>query len=63
MTRSSILAWKIPWIEEAGGLQSMRLQRVRYSNPKLLIYPSPPTFPPFGKHKFVFYFCESLSVL
>ena len=25
-THSSILAWKIPWIEEPGGLQSMRLQ-------------------------------------
>ena len=29
-THSSILAWKIPWAEEAGGLQSMGLQRVRY---------------------------------
>ena len=26
---SSILAWKIPWTEELGGLQSMGLQRVR----------------------------------
>ena len=25
-THSNILAWKIPWIEEPGGLQSMRLQ-------------------------------------
>ena len=25
---SSILAWEIPWIEEPGGLQSARLQRV-----------------------------------
>ena len=25
---SSILAWKIPWTEESGGLQSMGLQRV-----------------------------------
>ena len=25
---SSILAWRIPWTEEAGGLQSMQLQRV-----------------------------------
>ena len=24
-THSSILAWKIPWTEEAGGLQSMGL--------------------------------------
>ena len=27
---SSILAWRIPWTEEPGGLQSMGLQRVRY---------------------------------
>ena len=27
-THSSILAWKIPWIEEPGELQSMGLQRV-----------------------------------
>ena len=25
---SCILAWKIPWMEEPGGLQSMGLQRV-----------------------------------
>ena len=27
-THSSILAWKIPWTEEPGGLQSKGLQRV-----------------------------------
>ena len=27
-THSSTLAWKIPWIEELGRLQSMGLQRV-----------------------------------
>ena len=27
-THSSILAWRIPWTEEPGGLQSMWLQRV-----------------------------------
>ena len=27
-THSSILAWRITWIEEPGGLQSMGLQRV-----------------------------------
>ena len=27
-THSSILAWKTPWREEPGGLQSMGLQRV-----------------------------------
>ena len=29
-THSSILAWRIPWTEEPGGLQSMGLQRVGY---------------------------------
>ena len=27
-THSSILVWRIPWIEQPGGLQSMRLHRV-----------------------------------
>ena len=27
-THSSILAWRIPWTEESGGLQSMESQRV-----------------------------------
>ena len=29
-THSSILAWKIPWTEESGGLHSMGSQRVQY---------------------------------
>ena len=29
-THSSILAWKIPWVEEPGGLQSMGSQRVEH---------------------------------
>ena len=28
-THSSILAWRIPWSEQPGGLQSKGLQRVR----------------------------------
>ena len=28
---SSILAWRIPWTEEPGGLQSMALQTVRHN--------------------------------
>ena len=28
---SSIIAWRIPWTEEPGRLQSMRLQRVRHN--------------------------------
>ena len=30
-THSGILAWKIPWTEEPGGLQSTGSQRVRYN--------------------------------
>ena len=30
-THSSILAWKIPWTEELGGLQSMGSQRVGHN--------------------------------
>ena len=30
VTHSSILAWRIPWTEEPGGLQFMGLQRVRH---------------------------------
>ena len=29
-THSSIPAWRMLWIEESGGLQSMGLQRVRH---------------------------------
>ena len=28
-THSSLLAWRIPWTEEPGGLQSIGSQRVR----------------------------------
>ena len=31
VTHSSILAWRIPWTEEPGGLQSMGSQRVRHA--------------------------------
>ena len=30
-THSSILAWRIQWTEEPGGLQSLELQRVRHN--------------------------------
>ena len=31
-THSSILAWRIPWTEETGSLQSMGLQRVGHES-------------------------------
>ena len=38
-THSSVMAWKIPWIEEPGRLQFMGSQRVRHN---LVTRPSPP---------------------
>ena len=34
-THSRILAWRIPWTEEPGGLQSIRLYRVRHDRSDL----------------------------
>ena len=31
VTHSSILAWRIPWTEEPGGLQSIGSQRVKHN--------------------------------
>ena len=36
-THSSILAWRTPWIEEPGGLQSMALQNQLCNRRKLII--------------------------
>ena len=30
-TNSSVLAWRIPWKEESGGLQSIALHRARHN--------------------------------
>ena len=30
-THASLLAWRIPWTENPGGLQSMGLQKVRHN--------------------------------
>ena len=37
-THSSILAWRIPWTEEPGGLQSTGSQRVGHDLATLLTY-------------------------
>ena len=47
---SGTLAWKIPWMDECGRLQSMGLQRVRHDGATSLVlglfsrhcFPSPP---------------------
>ena len=43
-THSGILAWRIPWTEEPGGLQSIVFQRVRPNRATntLGIKPKPP---------------------
>ena len=40
-THSSVLAWRIPWIEEPGRLQSTGLNRVRHDLNKLGFYKKP----------------------
>ena len=42
-THSSILAWKIPWTEEPGGLQSMEFSKTEYWSG--LPFPSPGDLP------------------
>ena len=37
-THSSILAWRIPWTEEPGGLQSLGSQRVGHRATMTLTY-------------------------
>ena len=68
-THSSILAWRSPWTEEPGELQSMGLQRVRHTfythtHTHICVYSHPPTllrknFHPTGK---LFYICVCVCV-
>ena len=37
-THSSILAWKIPWTEKPGRLQSIGLQRVRHDQSACIVH-------------------------
>ena len=43
-THSSTLAWRIPWIEEPGDLQSLELQRVGHDRLTLSQFKGPPRF-------------------
>ena len=38
VTHSIILAWRIPWMEEPGGLQSVGSQRVGYDEQLSLLF-------------------------
>ena len=49
-TRSSILAWRIPWTEEPGRLQSIRSQRVRHRGERT--HPAPTL-----RGTYHYYFC------
>ena len=46
-TRSNILAWRIPWTEEPGWLQSMGLERVGYDLSDLACTHTPETITQF----------------
>ena len=56
-TPSSILAWKIPWTEEPGGLQSMGFPRQEYWSG--LPFPSPGDLPDPG---LLYWQADSLSL-
>ena len=44
VTHSSILAWRTPWTEKPGGLQSMRFQRFGHDcSNKLCVHQDPET--------------------
>ena len=71
-THSSILAWRIPWTKEPGGVQSRGSQRVGhdwltphawcvYVNPNLPIHPTTPS--PLGIHMIILYIFVSISAL
>ena len=51
-THSSIPAWKIPWTEEHGRLQSMGSQRVGHD---LAAKPLPPSIPLFEYNKYIYF--------
>ena len=40
-THSRILAWKIPWTGQPGGLQSLGLQRVKHHSDSLALVQGP----------------------
>ena len=42
-TQCNILAWKIPWTEETGGLQSVGLQRVGHDRARTCTHAHPST--------------------
>ena len=44
-THSGTLAWRIPWTEEPGGLQSMESQRVGHNFTFTFTYPGRALFP------------------
>ena len=71
-TRSSVLAWRIPWTEEPGGLQcigsqsQIRLRDLACTHLYISISISQftPCLPSFlGIHMFVLYVCVSISAL
>ena len=66
-THSSILAWRIPWMEEPGGLQFMGLQRVGHNWVTSLTHSLTHSLNPFwvnfceGYRVCVYFFCPFFS--
>ena len=54
---SSILAWKIPWTEEPGGLQSMGVTK-ELNNIVAISYPSSSLDSELGQHHYVSLTCN-----
>ena len=65
-TNSSILTWKIPWMEGPGGLQSMESRRVRHISRVCLSQAPKVSLPQHvssGNHKLVFDIHKLVSIL
>ena len=65
-THSSILTWKIPWMEGPGGLHSMESRRVRHKSRVCLSQAPKVSLPQLissGNHKLVFDIHKSVSIL
>ena len=62
---SSTIAWKIPWTEEPGRLQSMESQRVRHDWVTYFhnLYFSPPSPPTLSPNKYTLLKCHRASLV
>ena len=54
---SSVLAWRIPWTEEPGGLWSMGLQRVDMTERRTFLFTSSTTYTYIYTHIYMYIHC------